>query len=196
MRRTMRRPQQQGMALLLVLVVLAITLLAGMGVLKAVQTGNSVAGNFSFRQVALQASDRAVSDALDEIANRVAGGAGNTAVAHRYLAVIEGTVDALGVPSSIDWTGVSCSDEKGALIADCTLDDGGFRVQYVVERRCSASPDLANIADIRARCEHEPSAASVSAATTALRYRVLVRVRGPRGTDSWFEAVVSGPATT
>ena len=195
MRRPMRRPQQ-GMALLLVLVVLAITLLAGMGVLKAVQTGNSVAGNFSFRQVALQASDRAVSDALDEIANRVAGGAGNTAVANRYLAVIDGTVDALGVPASIDWTGVSCSDEKGALIADCTQDDGGFRVQYVVERRCSASPDLADIADIRARCEHEPSAASVSAATTALRYRVLIRVRGPRGTESWFEAVVSGPATT
>lgn len=196
MRRPTRRPRQRGMALLLVLVVLAITLLAGMGVLKAVQAGNAMSGNFSFRQVALQASDRAVSDALDEIANRVAGGAGNTAVAHRYLAVIDGTVDALGVPASIDWTGVSCSDEKGALIADCTQDDGGFRVQYVVERRCSAAPDLADITDIRARCEHEPSAASVSAATTALRYRVLIRVRGPRGTESWFEAVVSGPATT
>lgn len=191
----MRHPQQ-GMALLLVLVVLAITLLAGMGVLKAVQTGNAMAGNFSFRQVALQASDRAVSDALNEIANRVAGGAGNTAVANRYLAVIDGTTNALGVPASVDWTGVSCSDEKGALLADCALDDGNFRVQYVVERRCSASPDLANIADIRARCEYEPSAASVSAGTTALRYRVLIRVRGPRGTESWFEAVVSGPAST
>ena len=193
--RPTRRPQQ-GMALLLVLVVLAITLLAGMGVLKAVQTGNSVAGTFSCRQIAQQATDRAVSDAPDEIANRVAGGAGNTAVANRYLAVTDGTVNALGVPSSIDWAGVSCSDEKGALIADCSLDDGGFRVQYVVERRCSANPDLANIADIRARCEHEPSTASVSAGTTALRYRVLIRVRGPRGTGSWFGAVVSGPATT
>jgi len=196
MARPLRRPPQQGMALLLVLVVLAITLLAGMGVLKAVQTGNALAGNFSFRQVALQASDRAVSDALDEIANRVAGGAGNSAVANRYLAVVDGTVNALGVPASIDWTAVSCADEKGALIADCAQDDGSFRVQYVVERRCAANPDLANIADIRARCEYEPSPASVSAATTALRYRVLIRVRGPRGTESWFEAVVSGPATT
>ena len=29
-----------------------------------------------------------------------------------------------------------------------------------------------------------------------LRYRVLIRVRGPRGTESWFEAMVSGPAST
>lgn len=188
--------RERGMVLIVVLVVLVLTLLAGMSVMNAVQTGNQLAGNFSFRQSALQASDRAISDALAEVANRVSGGQGNTAVTNRYLPVIEAAVDGLGVPSSVDWTQVPCVDEKGALLADCAADNGGYRVQYVVERRCSANPDFADIGDLRARCEYEPSASAASASTIALRYRVLIRVRGPRGTESWFEAMVSGPAST
>lgn len=190
------RTKQQGMVLIAVLVVLVITLLAGMGVMRAVQTGNAVSGNFSFRQGAMQASDRAVTDALSEVANRVSGGQGNTAVPNRYLSVIDGTVDTFGAPASINWTTVPCVDEKGALIADCAADDGSYRVQYVVERRCSANPDFTDINEIRSRCEYEPSVTAMSASTIALRYRVLIRVRGPRGTESWFEAMVSGPAST
>lgn len=192
----MRRNGQQGMVMIVVLVVLVLTLLAGMSVMNAVQTGNAMAGNFSFRQSAMQASDRALTDALTGVANRVAGGQGNAAVANRYLPVIDPAVNSLGVPSAINWTLVPCVDEKGALVTDCTADTGGFRVQYVVERRCSANPDFADIADIRSRCEYEPRVAAVSASTVALRYRVLIRVRGPRGTESWFEAMVSGPAST
>lgn len=188
--------RQRGMVLIAVLVVLVITLLAGMSAMRAVQTGNVMAGNFSFRQGALQASDRAVDDALTTIANQVVAGGGNTTAANRYLSVIDPNVDALGVPAAIDWTQVSCVDEKGTLVPNCAVDSGNYRIQYVVERRCSGNPDFLNIQDIRSRCEYEPSAGAVSAGTIALRYRVLVRVRGPRGTESWFEAMVSGPAST
>lgn len=187
---------ERGMVLLAVLVVLVVTLLAGMGVLRAVQTGNAMAGNFSFHQAAMQASDRAITDALSEVANRVAAGQGNTGLPNRYLNVIDGTVNAMGVPASVDWAQVRCVDEKGALVSDCAADDGNYRIQYVVERRCSGNPDFSDIGDIRSRCEYEPSPTAGSATTIALLYRVLVRVRGPRGTESWFEAMVSGPAST
>ncbi|NNU43335.1 hypothetical protein [Ramlibacter montanisoli] len=196
MRRGPGPRRQEGMVLLAVLVVLVMTLLAGMSMLSAVQTGNAQAGNFSFRQSALQASDRAVGDAMNEVANRIAGGQGNTAVANRYLATIDTTVDSHGVPTSVDWNAVPCVDDKGVLVNDCAADNGNFRVQYVIERRCSANPVFTDMADIRARCEYEPLATAVSASTVALRYRVLIRVRGPRGTESWFEAMFSGPATT
>jgi Tfp pilus assembly protein PilX len=189
------RRRQQGVVLIAVLVVLMLTLLGGIGVMQAVQTGNAMAGNFSFRQAAMQASDRAVSDAMTQLANRVAGGAGNTAVANLYLPTT-GAVDATGVPTSVNWASVPCVDEKGALVGNCATDSGNYRVQYVIERRCSAAPDFSNIASIRAVCEYEPRDAAVSAATIALRYRVVIRVRGPRGTESLFEAVVSGPAST
>ena len=188
--------REQGMVLIAVLVVLVITLLAGMSMVSAVQTGNAMAGNFSFRQSAMQASDRVLNDAMTQVANRIVGNGGNSAVANSYLPVIDTTPDARGAPDSVNWDAVACTDEKGAVLANCDLDDGGYRVQYVVERRCSANPDFADIASIRAYCEYEPSAASVSATTIALRYRVIIRVRGPRGTESWFEAMVSGPASS
>ena len=192
----MRRAQQGGMVLIVVLVVLVVTLLAGMGVLRAVQTGNAMAGNFSFRQSGMHASDRALTDAMSEVATRVVAGGGNTGETNRYLSQINGTVNSLGVPTVIDWTAVRCVDEKGDLITDCGTDTGAFRVQYVVERRCASSPNLADVADIRSKCEYEPLATAGSPNTIALRYRVLIRVRGPRGTESWFEAMISGPATT
>ena len=192
----MGRARQQGMVLIVVLVVLVVTLLAGMAVMRAVQTGNAMSGNLSFRQIGMAAADRAITDAMTDVANRVVAGGGNTGEANRYLAVIDGTVDALGVPGAIDWTKVRCNDEKGALVTNCAVDDGTYRVQYVVERRCAGNPDLADVAEIRSRCEYEPQATAGSPATIALRYRVLIRVRGPRGTENWFEAMISGPATS
>lgn len=190
-----RRRGERGMVLIMVLVVLLIMFLAGTGVMRASDTANVLAGNFSFQQAAVQASDRALTDALTMIANRVSAGSGNTTVNNQYLAVAESSVDARGVPTSVSWADVACVDEKG-VVANCAADTGSYRVQYVVERMCSSNPDLADIADIRGKCEYDASATALSASTIGLHYRVLIRVRGPRGTEAWFEAMVSGPAST
>ena len=187
--------RERGMVLILVLILLVVTFLAGLGAIRAADTANVVAGNFSFQQGAAQASDRALTDALSVIANRVSGGAGNTAVTNQYLAVRDSTVDSLGVPTSVNWSSVACTDEKGALISDCSAETGNYRVQYVIERQCTSAPTLTDITDIRAKCEYEVSDSAASATSIALRYRVLIRVRGPRGTERWFEAVVAGPAS-
>jgi type IV pilus assembly protein PilX len=188
--------KDRGMVVIVVLVVLAITFLAGMSIMRAADTGNVIAGNFSFQQAASQASDRALTDALTVVANRVAGGMGNTTVANQYLAVKDTTVDALGVPASVNWATVPCVDEKGVLVANCEAEAGNYRVQFVIERMCSSNPTFTDITDIRAKCEYEASATALSASSIGLRYRVLIRVRGPRGTERWFESVISGPAST
>jgi type IV pilus assembly protein PilX len=191
-----RRGKEGGMVLIVVLVVLMLMFLAGTGVMRAADTGNVIAGNYSFQQGAMQASDRAITDALTVVANRIAGGSGNTAVSPQYLAISDTTVNALGIPTAINWANVPCVDEKGVLISDCAAETGNFRVQYIVERRCSSNPTLSDITDIRAKCEYEASDTALSASSIGVRYRVLIRVRGPRGTESWFEAMVSGPAAT
>ena len=196
-RRTGAGPaRQRGMVLLVVLVMLVLVFLGGMSAIRAADTGNVIAGNLSFQQAAAQASDRALTDALTVIANRVAGGAGNTAVANQYLPLRDTTVDALGVPASVTWATVPCVDEKGVMVTDCAADAGNYRVQYVVERMCNTTPTFADITDIRAKCEYEASDSALSASSIGLRYRVLIRVRGPRGTERWFEAMVTGPAST
>jgi type IV pilus assembly protein PilX len=190
------REGQKGSVLLLVLVVMVLMFLAGLGVMRAADTANVMSGNFSFQQAAVQASDRAITDALTVIANRVAGGNGNTDVDNQYLATRATALNTRGIPTSIDWDEVSCVTEKGVVIADCSADAGNYRVQYMVERMCLSNPDFSDINSIRARCEYEASATGLSASSIGLRYRVLIRVRGPRGTESWFEAMLSGPAST
>ncbi|KPF57593.1 hypothetical protein D621_07990 [beta proteobacterium AAP51] len=191
-----RRGGQRGLVLLIVLVVLALLLLAGAGAMRAVDSGNVIAGNFSFQQAAQQSADRALTDALNTATNAVAAGGGNTSLANRYYSTRQTAVDARGFPTAINWDTVACFDPQGAAIADCTVDTGEYRIQYVIERMCNSNPTLTDIGDIRAKCEYEASVGGVSAFSIPLRYRVMMRVRGPRGTEQWFEAMVSGPASS
>jgi type IV pilus assembly protein PilX len=194
---TLGRPplRQRGVVLLAVLVVLGLLLLAGLGVMRSVDTGNVIAGNYSFQQQAVQASDRAVTDALNALAGIVVGGGGNSNVANRYYQVRETALDSRGFPSAINWDDVACTNEIGQSVSDCAADAGNYRVQYMIERLCTAQPVLTDVTSLRANCEYEADAGATSAVSVALRYRIMVRVRGPRNTDGWFEAVVSGPST-
>lgn len=191
-----RRGGQRGLVLLIVLVVLALLLLAGAGAMRAVDSGNVIAGNFSFQQAAQQSADRALTAALDTATNAVNAGNGNSSVTDRYLSTRQTSLDAKGFPTVIDWDNVACVDPQGAAIANCNDENGEYRIQYVVERMCNSNPTLTDINDIRAKCEYEASVGAQSPASIALRYRVVMRVRGPRGTEQWFEAMVSGPASS
>ena len=191
-----RARSQRGMVLLVVLVVLALLLLAGAGAMRAVDSGNVIAGNFSFQQAAMQSADRALTDALNTLSNAVESGGGNNDIANRYFSTRQTTLDARGFPTSINWDNVVCVDPGGVVLTNCSTDTGEFRIQYIVERMCNSAPTLSDITDIRAKCEYEATAGALSAFSIPVRYRVVMRVRGPRGTEQWFEAMVSGPAST
>ncbi len=190
------RSQQAGNSLIVVLVVLTLLALASFGAMRSADTGNVISGNFAFQQATTHASDRAVTDALAIVEGIVAGGGGNANVNNRYSALRTPDVnlDARGIPNNINWDAVDCVDDTGAAVVDCATDAGNFRIQYFIERLCNSTPNMADAADIRAHCEYEPNASANAANTIALRYRVLIRVRGPRGTEGWYEAMLSGPA--
>ena len=190
------RRGQGGMVLLIVLVVLALLLLAGAGAMRAVDSGNVISGNFAFQQAAMQSADRALTDALNTAAGAVIAGGGNNDVGNRYFSTRQSTVDARGFPTAVNWDNVACVDPQGAVIASCGTDTGEYRIQYVIERMCNSNPTLTDITDIRAKCEYEANVGALSAFSIPLRYRVIMRVRGPRGTEQWFEAMVSGPASS
>ena len=195
-RRGSSQRRQKGMVLLVALIVLALMSIASLSVLRAADTGNVIAGNYSFQQAAVQASDRALTDALNTLAALAVGDTANADVNNRYFATKQSPLDAHGIPTAINWGAVTCVDPSGANVANCATDAGNYRIQYVIERMCSSNPDMSSITDIRAKCEYEASATALSASSISVRYRVLIRVRGPRGTEGWFEAMVSGPAST
>jgi Tfp pilus assembly protein PilX len=189
--------RQRGLVLMLVLIVLGILALAGAAVMRSVDTGNTIAGNHSFQQSALHASERAVADAMAFLPNRVAAGTSGSNMANRYFATRQTVLDARGFPANINWDNVDCVDERGiAVSGTCGDADGGYKVQWVAERMCTSNPTAGSVQSVRAVCEHDVDLASSVVSDPRqipVHYRVIVRVRGPRNTDNWYEAFVVGP---
>lgn len=187
--------RQGGAALFVTLIVLVLLTLAGVAAVRSADTNNVIAGNFAFKQAAMQASDRAITDAMNNLANITLGVGGNSDVSNRYFSVRQTSVDSLGVPTAVDWTQVPCTDETGAAVANCDASTGAYRIQYYLERQCDANPTLTDLTDIKTHCDYEVRTPAPSE-QLALRYRVLIRVRGPRNATGMYEVMISGPASS
>ena len=195
------REKQRGVVLFVTLVVLILMTLATLSVVRSMDTSNVIAGNFAFKESVTQISDRAITDAMNNlstIATTPAASTGNTSIANRYFALRQTSLDAQGIPTTINWNNVSCTDETGALVTNCNTDTGKYRVQYYIERQCDSAPTLTNPTDIKTKCDYEvriPASAGPPAVTEqiAVRYRIIIRARGPRDATGLYEVMVSGP---
>lgn len=193
--------KQRGVVLFVTLVVLILMTLATLSVVRSMDTGNVIAGNFAFKESVTQVSDRAITDAMNNlstIATTPAASTGNTDIANRYFALRQTTLDAQGIPTAINWNNVSCSDETGAIVTNCNTDTGKYRVQYYIERQCDSAPTLTNSTDIKTKCDYEvriPASVGPPAVAEqiAVRYRIIIRARGPRDATGLYEVMVSGP---
>jgi type IV pilus assembly protein PilX len=186
-------PKEAGVVLLVTLIVLIVITIGTIAVVRSMDTSNVISGNFAFKQAAMQSSDRAITDALNNLASIAIGTGGNTSQANRYFSTRQTTLDALGVPTAINWTQVQCRDEENNACAPA-VDTGKYRIQYYIERQCASNPDLSDIQDIKTNCDYEVR--QLSPEQIALRYRVIVRVQGPRNATGMYEVMVSGPATS
>lgn len=187
--------RQRGVVLFVTLVVMVLMTLATVAVVRSMDTGNVISGNFAFKQAGMQASDRAITDALNLLSNIVPGTGGNADAANRYFHLRQTMLDALGVPTAINWSNVACVDESGVAVTACDTDTGKYRIQYYIERQCDADPDVTNIQSVKTHCDYEVRQ-SAPTEQIAVRYRVIVRVRGPRNATGLYEVMVSGPATS
>lgn len=134
---------QQGMVLFIALIVLVAMTLAGIALVRSVDTANVIAGNLTFKQATLQAGDLGVEAAFNALPTIIAGSvdtdltpaASSTNPNYWYYASRR-TIDANGVPTqqqygasgtavAIDWTQVP--------IVSTTA---GNAVQIVIDRLC------------------------------------------------------------
>jgi len=173
-----RISKQRGVALLIVLVVLAITLVGSLAMLRSGEVSSMVAGNVSFREAATQAIDIGIADAakaLDVQANL------DTNIANTYFATRQPD-DAYGIPTTINW----------ATVPIKTV--GNYNVQHVIDRLCQVTP----VTDATGTCmvRDSESAGSNKAGSLAYKnpasiyYRITVRVMGPKSTAAYVQALV------
>lgn len=179
------RRKQRGASLIIALIALVAMTMAGLALIRAVDTTNVIAGNLAFRQAALHTTDVGVEMAFAALGTIIstsldanypsgcASGACNYYPTQQAVAV-----NSAGVPTIINWNTVPT-----------TTVDSSYTVQYVIDRLCVGP---APVTDITAKCMHTTStsvgskkagAASFSSAQQVY-YRATTRVVGPRNTVS------------
>jgi type IV pilus assembly protein PilX len=191
--------RERGVVLFIVLIVLVAMMLAGAGLMRAVDTGTVIAGNFAFKQATIQAVDAGIEAAYNATflrysTPRPSSGLSATAttVSNQYYATMR-TLGADGTPSGVTWA--------SAPSVDLTATNGN-RVQYVVERLCSttaAGSEPDSDTDVIERCVTEPGDAPPCVrapcapwnAAQKVNYRVTMRVIGPRNTVTMAQTVIA-----
>lgn len=210
----MRR--QQGVVLFIALIVLVAMSLAGIALMRSVDTSVLIAGNLAFRQGATFAGDWGIEDA--RLLLQTNSGSGVTTLHNDQPALAQ----AAGIanppwPNSaywanwqqgVDFTGNTpnpADDFIWTTARSMGTDAGGNTVQYVIHRLCSVAgdPASAGVSCVRSAsggggvASDKGTKGVVAYGTAALPgsstiyYRVTVRVQGPRNTLSYVQAVLN-----
>ena len=200
-----RHLRQSGSALFIALIVLVAMTLAAISLVRSVDTANVIAGNFAFKQAAIQASDMGVEAAFTQVPTIIANSLdtvvtpvpGGTTKYWYYPTMRELDVSGNGAPTvkelgaggaagaAINWSGVPIASSSN-----------GYNVQYVIDRLCQGPPP---VTDIQGKCftgaatgAGSKKAGSVQfTGATSVHYRATVRVSGPRNTVSMVQVILS-----
>lgn len=168
----------RGVTMLLVLLLLSVMLIGGMALARITEIGSLAAGNSSYREASLQASEvglntayAAVRAIVDEETN--AGG--------WYWATIQ-AADTAGIPT-VNWA------------AAPELMAGIYNVRWVVERMCNTTPVTSTLRQCLVR--QAPQIDSSKFGQEALdppnsrQFRITVRITGPKDTQTWVQSLVT-----
>lgn len=194
--------RQSGVALLISLIVLVALSLAGVALVRSVDTASLIAGNLAFRQSATTGGDAGVEAARTWL---LANGGALTAdkSANGYYATSQDSLDITGNKTPTDstddvaWKGAGTGVSTPVCLG---ADGGGNAVCYIIHRMC----DAAGAIDA-ATCSTKQTAKggssmgagrpmvsyqerSWSDVATMAYYRVTVRIAGPRNNISYVQA--------
>jgi Tfp pilus assembly protein PilX len=190
------RSGQRGMVLLVALVVLVALTVAGIAMIRSVDTATLVAGNLAFQQAATHASDKGIEQAMAMLRQKSADGTldGNDPT-NGYFA----TLRAQDSPVAGQSWQAFWQDSLQAAAYDAGEDQFKNHIYYVVHRLCAnAAPPGAN-----GQCVESPAITTAGGgnglglggvpinAASQVYYRITVRVAGPKRTESYVQSHVA-----
>lgn len=185
--------KQRGVVLMITLIVLVAMTLAGIALMRSVDTTNMIAGNLAFQQAATNSGDAGTEAA---IAWLEANNSGTTLHAHSiangYSAQRQDPTP--GQSWDAFWNAVLAA-QSVTLPADVT----GNVVSYSIQRLCNAvgDPTSASTGCAVSTTATTSSGNSMGAGTIALQYssaryyRITSRIAGPRNTVSYIQTIVT-----
>jgi type IV pilus assembly protein PilX len=185
--------RQRGVVLLIALIVLVAMSLAGVALIRSVDTTVVAAGNLAFSQSALQSGDVGLHEAAKWLETK--NGGPDLAITNEG----NGYFSAPPFPEP-DWYDMDSWAGSSMLVNGGTPDASGNVVRYVIHRLCQ-TPGKGWIDNNCARAPGAAGSTGMSQTTTAppyegtpkLFYRITSRVDGPRNTVSVSQGTVILP---
>jgi Tfp pilus assembly protein PilX len=199
------RTRQQGVVLFIALIVLVALTLAGIALVRSVDTSNVIAGNLAFKQGTLQAADVGIEAAVTALPNIIATTletdqtlpAATVPPSYWYYSSRR-EEDMAGIPTTKKFgtagtaTAINWSDVPFASANALS----GNTVQVVIDRLCTGTTP---VTDIQGNCfAEDPSSTGTKKAggivfsgADTVFYRATVRVSGPRNTVSVVQVILS-----
>ena len=201
------RNKQQGVVLVIAMIALVAISLAGVALMRTVDTSNVVSGNIAFNEAAMQLADVGAELAYKEVNNNlynlfVGGGLAvclsdatrcsspnNLGPGYSYPNV--SNINAVTkLPSSADGLPLPMSTAQTVLMPGDTAPSYSF--QYIIERMCTGTANMQEVASYT-KCRAVPdyvngqlmpinSLASGQPSYGKMFYRITVQVSGPRNT--------------
>lgn len=200
------RRAQSGVALIMVLIMLTAMAIAGVALVRVVDSANVISGNFAFRQSTLNIADLGVEAATADliaipVADRESPWPAGCVANCRYFPVrsVGNMLDGKGLPilgntgaatQAIQWNANANWDANDVPLAP-TGYNRGYAIRYVIDRQCNRAP----VVDVLDDCSNLPQVDSKKNPPIALpgpiSYRVTVQVTGPRNTQSHVQVFLS-----
>lgn len=191
---------QQGVILPITLIVLVAMTLAGIALMRSVDTSSVIAGNLAFKQSATASADMGIEAAIDWLRLNYQN-LDNDRESEGYYATRQDALDMTGNSAEskgkLDWKD---SDSVMTLPADAA----GNVVAYVIHRMCDTAGAFTS-----ANCSAEQSDRGADSSSKGILcqmmtyqqcrwpkiashpyYRITARVTGPRNTTSYVQVVV------
>lgn len=202
--KTLARPmlrRERGAILFIALIVLVAMSLAGIALMRSVDTNVLIAGNLAFRQSATAGGDWGIEAArVWLMGNPAALNKDQPDGAQFYYATWQESLDLIGTNPAIKdypW--------DTPLPMDLGFDSAGNRVQYVIHRLCSkeGAPTESGVGCVRSALTklngpNIPDSQKVKDMNdtnqqpkSVALYRVTVRITGPRNTVSYVQTVLN-----
>jgi len=186
------RRAQRGAVLFIALIVLVAMSLAGLALMRGVDTGSLIASNLAFKQSATAAGDEGIEAARIWLSANSGSTLYSDLPSSAYYSTMQTNVDLTGgdpTKPDFDWS----------TAVSLTPDAAGNQVSYVIQRLCELPGDPASVNCIRATGASSSSTGTKGAVSyggyaisvpTGAFYRITVRVLGPRNTVSFVQATV------
>jgi Tfp pilus assembly protein PilX len=215
---TNNRKIQRGLSMLIALIALLILSITAVALIRSIDTGTLIVGNFAFKQDATEASSIGAERAITWLESQA--NLDNDDTAKGYYASSLDNFDPTGSVTTVakklvlaNWDGLgTCSTVKSGTFVDCSIQPyptaadanaltvNGNIVQWVITRLCQTqgvpgvgnsclSPGTTSSASANDRGELT-AGGRISSTVQGPYYRIIVRASGPRNTVSYTETMV------